>query len=144
MLVVSERLQDWLAELIRTAVNILLYLCSEKPDTIVVKDPAKRRRHAKGGKPSQSPRMIKVGWRLGPAFHTARRASADQPPATTGTRKRPVPHQRRGYFQTYWTGPGRTTPILRFIRPSWVNVDLAAGGRSAQHTVITVGPRPSQ
>jgi hypothetical protein len=33
------------------------------------------------------------------------------------------PHWRRGHFHTYWTGPGRTIPQLKWVRPVIVNAD---------------------
>ncbi|MET8848529.1 hypothetical protein [Amycolatopsis sp. NPDC004625] len=124
-------------------VNVLLYLCSEEPDTIVVRPATQRRSKGKGLKPAKPARMIKVGWRLGPAFHTARRVATEAPAETGDGRRRPTPHQRRGHFRTYWTGRGRTTPILRFIKPFWVNLDLVTdpANGAPEHKVIAVGPR---
>ncbi|MFE0025465.1 hypothetical protein [Amycolatopsis sp. NPDC059021] len=135
-------MRTWLAELIRTAVNVLLYLCSEEPDTVILR-PTNKRRTGKGRKTSKPPRMIKVGWRLGPALHTARRVAAETPAETSSGRRRPVPHQRHGHFRTYWPEHGRTTPILKFIKPSWVNLDLVtdAAAGATEHKVIAVGPR---
>ncbi|MFE5565689.1 hypothetical protein ACFQ68_11920 [Amycolatopsis japonica] len=146
MLMLSDRMRTWLTELVRTAVNVLLYLCSEEPDTLVVRPAGQRRSKGKSGKAGKPARMIKVGWRLGPAFHTARRVAANAPAETGTGRRRPNPHQRRGHFRTYWTGHGRTTPILRFIKPFWVNLDLVTDptGGAAEHKVITVGPRQGE
>jgi hypothetical protein len=83
--------------------------------------PDKRWTNGTGTKASNPPRMIKVDWRLGPAFHTARRVAAGTP---AGGRRRPTPHQKRGHFRSYWTGQGRTTQVLRFIKSFWVNLDL--------------------
>lgn len=143
ILMLSDRMRTWLTELVRTAVNVLLYLCSEEPDTIVVRSPSQRRTKSKGSKAAKPARMIKVGWRLGPAFHTARRVAAQTAAQTGDGRRRPTPHQKRGHFRTYWTGHGRTTPILRFVKPFWVNLDLVTDptGGAAEHKVITVGPR---
>jgi hypothetical protein len=144
MELLSDRMRNWLTELTRTAVNVLLYLCSEEPDTIVVRS-ASKRKPSRGTRVVKPTRMIKVGWRLGPAFDAARRVTSETPVHTDSGRRRPIPHQRRGHFRTFWTGRGRTTPILRFIKPSWVNLDLVADPVSGapEHTVVTVRSRPN-
>jgi hypothetical protein len=145
MQLLSDRMRAWLTELIRTAINILLYLCSEEPDTVVVPTGGKRK-PGKGNRTAKPARMIKLGWRLGPALDTARRVTLEAPEHTDSGRRRPIPHQRRGHFRTFWTGQGRTTPILRFIKPCWVNLDLVSDSTSgaSEHTVVNVRSRRSE
>jgi hypothetical protein len=44
------------------------------------------------------------------------------------------PHQKRGHYQTYWTGPGGRVPRLTWVAPYWVSLDLL--GQEAPQTAV--------
>jgi hypothetical protein len=134
-----ERVHEWITELIRLAVNTLLYVCTDDPDMHrVVVPPTKRAGKKNRGKPKPVTRsqMVKVGWRLGPILHQARRAATANPSFTAGGRRRPRTHQRCAHYQLYRVGKGRRDSVLKFIKPVWVNLALA----DAEDTQLTVMP----
>jgi hypothetical protein len=125
------KLEAWLRTYVAQAFNSLLYVCTEQPDIEVYQPGAGR-----GGKQAKSrarrrPRpedidtVVKLGFRMGPALHEARRHwERSQPQAEAGTNgsgRRVRPHQKKGHYRTYWTGTGRTEVIVRWIAPFWVN-----------------------
>ncbi|ATL70769.1 hypothetical protein CRH09_35900 [Nocardia terpenica] len=129
-----EQQEKWLGQLIRIALNILIYLCTEQPDVRTVSRASKKKPAGKPNTKSKPSRMIQVGWSLGPTLEKARRVYESQ--RSSGTGQRSVkPHQRRAHYHTYWTGKGRTTPKVKFIKPFWVNL---SAGETADYTVIPV------
>lgn len=116
--------------------NSLIYICTEQPDIEVyrpgvnlagkVKKSKRRRQHRP--RLTDIDALVQLGFRMGPALHQAhqqwdqgqgRRRSRT---ASQGAPKRP--HRKRGHYRTYWTGPGRQVPKVRWIAPFWVNQDL--------------------
>ncbi|MEV0759624.1 hypothetical protein [Nocardia sp. NPDC050435] len=117
----GDGLRDWMREQIGLAIRVLVYMCTEESDIAPSLGPVKRRNVTKDGKPVK---MLNVGWKLGPALHRARAKAADASSGSgSNTGSKQVPHRRGPGFQTYWTGAGRTTPIVRFKAPYYVNVD---------------------
>jgi hypothetical protein len=115
----DHRLQEWLETNTRLALNVLLYICSEEPDIV----PATNKRLSGKTKEGKPVREMNVGWTVGPALLKAREQHGSQPGIPTG--RKMAPHQRRAHFHTYWTGSGRTVPIIRWLNPIFVNVKLA-------------------
>jgi hypothetical protein len=115
----DKRLQEWIENSIRLALNVLLYVCSEEPDIV----PTQNKRAIGKTKEGKPVRQMNVGWTVGPALLKAREHHESQPGIPTG--RKMAPHQRRAHFHTYWTGPGRTVPIIRWLNPIFVNVKLA-------------------
>ncbi len=107
-------------EAIEPIVSLVLYLCSEEPE---LADRAGQRRRPgpppplpSGRRPAaQAPTTWDVGLRIGATLRRARDAEASEP--TGGTHASPRSHMRRAHWHTYWTGPGRTDPVLRWLSP---------------------------
>jgi hypothetical protein len=138
-----SKFEAWLRRYVALVFNSLVYVCTDQPD-IETHRPALN----KAGKVKKSarhqverPRMddisevVQLGFRLGPALNEARRQWEQKQRQTTGTGTRLRPHQRRGHFQTFWTGTGRTVRRVRWIAPYWVNQELA-GAEGPQTAVI--------
>lgn len=51
------------------------------------------------------------------------------------TGKTVTPHTRTGHMHTYWTGPGRTVPVLRFVRETVVNARFLPHGEIPDTTI---------
>lgn len=127
------KLESWLRTYVGQAFNSLLYICTEQPDIEVYQ--RRTGRHGKQAKrearkrprPDDIDTIVKLGFRMGPALHQARarweQSQPSQTAAPTGDR-RVRPHQKKGHYRTYWTGPGRAQPILKWIAPFWVNENL--------------------
>lgn len=106
--------------LISRIVPLLIYLCAENAERRTTPTVATKRRADGGTRPGKPPRVIEHGYWLGPALLAARREyerhEAVQP---TGVKRRS--HIRRAHPHTYWTGPGRTVPVIRWLAPIPVN-----------------------
>lgn len=113
-----------LAQAVEPLVALVLYLCSEAPDVSGAWPPARPepKRTKRGARifPAQAPRVWPVGERIGAALRQAREAA---PEGQGGTHASPRPHVRAAHWHTYWTGPRRTTPVLRWIAPILVGAD---------------------
>lgn len=136
-----DKLKLWLEELLCTAINTLLYLCTEDADVAEApkpRKPVKKKGKSKERQPKPT-RLIKVGWWLGPALAKARKAVAAQPwrPGVAGQRQ--PPHQRRCHFRDQHYGPGRKQLKLLFIKPYWVSLDLL-DSVGLRNTVVPVVP----
>lgn len=141
------KLEDWLRTYVGQAFNSLLYVCTEQPDIEVYQPrvgrhgkPVKRQARRRL-RPGDIDTIIKLGFRMGPALHQARtqweRSQTTQPGSAAGER-RVRPHQKKGHYRTYWTGPGRELPILKYIAPFWVNEDLL--GEATEPKDVMVRP----
>lgn len=133
--------RETLAAAIGEALAGLLYLCTKEPDVRDAQDGRGMKPTALQGK-RRACRVLRVGWRLGPVFATARTATrTDTDPAVVdgaaGQRARPKMHPRIGGMQWYWTGPGRSVPEWLFRSPTVVNVGVEA----STTTVIPVRGR---
>lgn len=136
------KLEAWLRTYVTQAFNSLLYVCTEQPDIEEYQPgrprtgkPAKSRERRRP-RPDDIDMVVKLGFRMGPALHAARARWESQQQATgaSGTRKRP--HQKRGHYRTYWTGVGRTLPVMRWIDPFWVNEDLLGTDDEPRDVVV--------
>ena len=68
--------------------------------------------------------MYDVGVRFGRAFKAQKKKYNCDTILThhmAKARKSPIPHFRSAHWQTYWTGKGRTTPIVKWKEPTFVN-----------------------
>jgi hypothetical protein len=139
-----RKLEAWLRTYVGQAFNSLLYVCTDQPDIEEYRPGGGR-----GGRPAKSrerrrPRLddvdtvVKLGFRMGPALHAARtrfeHQQGQQPGEGTGGKKRP--HQKRGHYRTYWTGPGRGLPVMKWIDPFWVNESLLGTGDEPIDVVV--------
>ena len=108
---------------ISTAINLILYLCSDEPD---IKDEKvlgiTRSRNSDGSYKRVS--VWDVGTRIGAAL---RKASNNHTTSNAdgGHQQKSVmrPHVRRAHWHSYWTGKrdGERTPVLKWIHPVIVN-----------------------
>ncbi len=119
---------EWLSELARMAVNILMYVCTDEAEVEAVP----RGRRGRGRSAKAAPRVLKLGWKLAPALDAARRRAESLQSTGDGTARKP--HPRRGHWHYYWTGTGRTVPLLKFVKPTWVHRD------QIDDAVVTVHP----
>lgn len=106
---------EYIENALRHILGTLMYLCSTTLDTEII--PTSRARKMKTGAIARNkpPKLLKVGWRLGPALTTARKEA--EASHGTGTGRKQRPHQRSAHFKIVWTEKGRTTPRLTFIAP---------------------------
>lgn len=139
------KLEAWLRTYVTQAFNSLLYVCTDQPD-VETHQPGSQR----AGKPAKSrerrrPRpddietVVKLGFRMGPALHEARKKWEHAPqrqPEPGDPRSRTRPHQKKGHYRTYWTEAGRLVPVVKWIKPFWVNGDLLSGSDGPQDVVV--------
>lgn len=112
------------------AVSCLAYACSANSDLDVLPRAPKGRKVP--GNPTGKgtpPAWINVGYVVGPAIGAARREVTERVTGGDGTRS-VRPHIRRLHLHLYWTGPGRTIPVIRTLLPIAVR-----GGKSTKPTV---------
>lgn len=132
-------LTAWLNSLLPWALNLLLYLCTDEPDFQHMPPARRATGKKKGGKTkpgrTKPTRLIKVGWRLGPALRAARRAATAR--RATGAGHSQLPHQRRGHFKTQRHGPGRTETKVIYVLPYMVRLDLLSQ-QPLEHRVIPI------
>jgi hypothetical protein len=72
-----------------------------------------------------------IGLRIGATLRSAKETAAteDTPSDKTATgRKSPVPHTRKAHWRTYWTGPGREKPEVKWINMTLVNIEKGGVG----------------
>ncbi|MFI8977131.1 hypothetical protein ACIGO9_29910 [Nocardia asteroides] len=120
-----------------TALSLLLYLCSDKRDCRAYEPPPGRK--GKKRRPDRrSGTVLDLGFDVGPALQSARRAATEYSGrGGPGTGVTVRAHLRRAHWHTYWTGP-RSEPVatVRWLHPILVGT---SGGRT-RPTVIDVGP----
>jgi hypothetical protein len=123
----------------------LLYVCTEQPDIEVYQPRATRhgkptkRQARRRPRPDDIDTIVKLGFRMGPVLHQARsqwEQSQSTQPGTADGERRVRPHQKKGHFRTYWTGPGRVEPIVKWIAPFWVNENLLGDSGEPKDVVV--------
>lgn len=118
----------WAETLLSISLNVLLYLCTDDADLSAapIRKP-KRGKHISGRndqvRPEKPSRMIRVGWKVGPALREARRRVTENP-LPTGTGYKQPPHQRRGHFKMQAHGKGRALRKLIYVQPYLAGKDL--------------------
>lgn len=122
------------AERMTRGINLLLYLCADNAETRCVT--SRPPRVPTPDKPADVPPPVKitsyqVGIRIGAAIRKAVQADAANS-AAPGHHASPAPHVRRAHYATYWTGPGRKIPVVRWIQP------VLVGLKQADQTISTV------
>ena len=110
--------------------NLLLYLCSDEPDT-ERRNPIPRRRGNGKIQVASYPDTIDVGTYIGSAIRASKGATEEEGSLSEGAGTRGVtegvphttyrPHMRRAHWHLYWTGQGRTIPRVKWISPIFVN-----------------------
>lgn len=139
------KLEGWLRRYVAQAFNSLLYVCTQQPDVEVYRPgvarpgkPAKSRERRRP-RPDDIDQVVKLGFRMGPALHQARRQweqGYQQSSGTAAGDRRMRPHQKKGHYRTYWTGAGRVEPIVRWIAPFWVNENMLGAGDEPKDVVV--------
>jgi hypothetical protein len=113
--------------LLQTILGPILYLCSDQPDIRNRKRPAERPVRlspAKKRKKLKVPRgqvIWETGFTIGPRLREAERVRYVTDPDQPHNRVRP--HIRKAHWHVYWTGKGRTIPILKWVHPCFINLD---------------------
>lgn len=122
--------------------NVLLYLCSEKPEITGKGKPGNPKpiKTKKGWRefPASGTRLWNVGVRIGATLRKENTSTRNEEHDPATGRARPRPHIRRAHWNTYWTGPKTApqTPVLRWIPPSLV----AAEPNSDEELPTTIRP----
>lgn len=115
-------------DLICSALNLLLYICSEEPDY----SKAPRRVSAKPRYTETPPRkanITNVGERISIMLRKAAETKQSEPTDDERTGKRhasPVPHIRRAHYHHFWTGPEGSADrklVVKWIAPILVNAN---------------------
>jgi hypothetical protein len=126
---------------ITECINLMLYLCSEKPDMPDVTELQTRYSRDSYGNPKRAAQW-EVGIRIGAALRKAKKADAQNEAATkeaaaddTATdeittngspRTAPRPHMRRAHWHSFWVGKREISErklVLRWLPPIPVNID---------------------
>ena len=140
-----RKLEAWLRTYVAQVFNSLVYICTDQPDIEVYRPGINKAGKVKksGRRQQRRPRssdinaIVQLGFRMGPALHQARqRWEREQAQRSAGTGVRQPPHQRRPHYQTYWTGPGRQVPKVKWIAPYWVSQDLLGGDDGPRDVVV--------
>ena len=107
---------------IKGVLNLLMYLCQPKIEVI--------RKHVDKGEKEEKKKSVKhfykinyeenkVGVRLGNAVRNYKIVYDEHVKTHKGIGTK-CPHLRRGHYQGYWTGKGRTTLVTKYIEPIFV------------------------
>lgn len=147
------KFEAWLRTYVAQVFNSLIYVCTDQPD-VVIRQPGankagkskkRQRRKQRRPRPSDIDTVVQLGFRMGPALHQARRDwEQRQQESATGSGQRYRPHRKRGHYRTYWTGPGRQVPKVKWIAPFWVNQDLLGDDTPSDVVVRPVRKLPEQ
>lgn len=128
MLPLVEKVNDHLeavAGMISQLLNVLLYLCAEKPEYTT--PPRKYSRSPSGFTAERTPRkpaVTVVGERIGATIRAGSKTCLQMPCGKGGrTHASPVPHIRRAHWHHYWTGAYDSADrrlILKWTPPVFV------------------------
>lgn len=127
---------DLAAIAVRLFAPLITYLCAANADYRQAPAVATRRRADGSARPGKPPRVIEVGYHIGPQLAAARRA--ERAALATGTGGTVRPHVRRAHWHTYRVGPGRAEKVVHWLAPIAVHPDQEA----TKATVIRV-PEPA-
>ena len=141
----QEAEESLLAEkkVLNTAINLMYYLSSKEPDIKQIKQHKKPKKKTTGKKEDSDPaiKLHEVGTKYAEIIY--KRVNLNEGPAeedsasdeneedetvegdviTVKPGKKRRPHVRRAHFQQYWTGEGRTIPVLHWIPDLFVGVN---------------------
>ena len=118
---VGNQYSVWLNKLV---LKMALYLCISKPNVENRKiEPTKNGTHQ-----SADVTIVDLSdqYKEGPVFDPHRKEKVIREHETSDEPGYHVqPHIRAGHWHTYWTGEGRTVPVQRFVKETFVNCDDA-------------------
>ena len=137
---------DELTSLAKVAIVRLLALVVDEPDISDVNRPDNQPTPAKPHKRGRwfgapGTQTWNVGYRIGTALRTRLDTMPGDNQTNPNRRASPRPHVRAAHFRVYWTGPGRTTPTLRWIKPSLIGAgELPITERPVNQSDNTTSP----
>lgn len=124
-----QKISEANRELMTKSINLLLYLCAENAEVHTDRPRPPRISTPKDPDVTElptRPTVYDVGTRIGAAIREAASANKERDVSEggrqSGKHASPIPHVRRAHYSTYWTGEGRTTPVVRWIEPVLVGV----------------------
>jgi hypothetical protein len=114
------------AQSLIACINLLLYLCSEKPEIPDDTELQTRRSRDSYGNTKRAA-VWEVGTRIGAALRKAIEPDAESETISDkSSHSSPRPHMRRAHWHSFWSGKRNGTErklILRWLPPIAVNVD---------------------
>jgi hypothetical protein len=126
------RLDSMFPKLLAACINLLLYICSEKPDMPDDSELRQRRSRDSRGIPKRAARWD-VGTRIGAAIRkaedvqlTSNEAGKHKFPISRPPYSSPRPHLRRAHWHSFWMGKKDSAErklVLRWLPPIPVNID---------------------
>lgn len=117
------------SHLLTLGLSLLTYVIADNRD--LVTHTARHNQRGRGGPPAGT--VVAVGYRVGAALRAARRHSPTH--GGTGQGTTVAAHIRRAHSHTYWTGPGRTVPVIKWLPPIPVNWDQNGTKTTQVHAV---------
>lgn len=113
-----------IADLVKKAMQLVLYLCTSNPEATPRQTPTK---HPVGA-PKDSYKEIRT-WDVGARYGTAIRKYKHTGKTHAGSHSSKRPHYRRGHFHHFWKGPrnGKRKLELIWVDPVLVNADKTDG-----------------
>jgi hypothetical protein len=115
----------FLAAVLAPIISVTLYLCSVNADISgrvgafpPERPPLTRTKHGPRLFPPSQPQVWDVGFRMGAALRAGTHVRTSTDPL--GNRSHHAPprvHIRRSHWHLFWTGKGRTVPLVRWLHP---------------------------
>ncbi|MFH9606926.1 hypothetical protein [Streptomyces sp. NPDC017448] len=112
--------RSYLEQLAGIGIAHLLYVCSDKADT--VRRPVGRKPVKKGGqRPPKPVQLHQVGYRIGPAIKSAHERIERERAEGVRTGRKMIPHVRKAHLHTFRHGKGRALSKVKWLPPIFVN-----------------------
>lgn len=118
---------SWFMQNMRSALNCIIYLCTENPDIstsyIDMPNIPGNKSKDKKRKPSKKNKLnvSNVGTKIGKVIRDSRSDKRYHSEAT-GTGKQKSPHIRKAHYHSFWTGTGEDRKlIVRFLSPMFIH-----------------------
>lgn len=114
----------------KTAIQLLLYLCSEKPDINQKSGGKKPVKHASSKMPASKREKFSdvVSHDVGIRYRAWKKSAGSVQGISTGSGSQKIPHIRRGHWHGFWTGKKSSENrklVIRWVSPIFVNSELA-------------------
>lgn len=132
----ADNVPDWYISNLRTALNVIIYLCTEKPDVVVKKKDMPSQSHSKTTRKTIKKKQMgigKVGTNLGRIIRESNiRYVSDGKQPSEHTGKTKSPHLRKAHYHSFWIGKeGEKKLIVKFLSPMFIH------GQDTKSEVIT-------